>query len=187
MSYFLGFIPEKESKYKIGKVIGEVGMMFDDFGIPVRWVKPKTFHISLYSLGERFSFLSRLLLIRKMKKIEVSKINISFANVKVGISRNYKELVYLELKDGGEEIRELLLELRKQLGSKDTSMFVPHLTIGRISKDLSQEEYRNVAKDISRVSKKLKLDEIQFSVDTIYLIESKDGDYSVKMKFETSG
>ena len=184
MSYFLGFVPKKESKEKIGKVVDEIGMMFDDFGIPVRWVKPKTFHISLYYLGERLSFLSRFILGRKMKKVEFKKINVSFATVKVGISRNYKELVYLELKDGGEEMRELLLQLRNKLGGKDTSMFVPHLTIGRISKDLSQEEYRNVAKDISRVSKKLKLDEIEFTVDTIYLIESKDGDYSFKMKFE---
>ena len=184
MSYFLGFVPEKESKEKIGKVVGEISMMFDDFGIPVRWVKPKTFHISLYYLGERFSFLARFILGRKMKKVEFKKINVSFATVKVGISRNYKELVYLELKDGAEETRELLLQLRNKLGGKDTSMFVPHLTIGRISKDLSQEEYRNVAKDISRVSKKLKLDEIEFTVDTIYLIESKDGDYSFKMKFE---
>ncbi|MDY0097122.1 MAG: 2'-5' RNA ligase family protein [Candidatus Dojkabacteria bacterium] len=186
MSYFLGFIPEKESKYKIGKVIGEVGMMFDDFGIPVRWVKPKTYHISLYYLGERFSFLNKFLLGRKMKKVHIPKINISFATVKVGISRNYKELVYLELKDGGEELRELLLQLRNNLGGKDTSMFVPHLTIGRISKDLSQEEYRNVAKDIARVSRKLQLEDIEFTVDTIYLIESKDGDYSFKMKFDAS-
>ena len=186
MSYFLGFIPEKESKYKIGKVIGEVGMMFDDFGIPVRWVKPKTFHISLYYLGERYSFINKFLLGRKMKKVHIPKINISFATVKVGISRNYKELVYLELKDGGEEMRELLLQLRNNLGGKDTSMFVPHLTIGRISKDLSQEEYRNVAKDISRVSKKLKLEDIEFTVDTIYLIESKEGVYSFKMKFNAS-
>ncbi len=121
-----------------------------------------------------------------MKKVHIPKINVSFATVKVGISRNYKELVYLELKDGGEEMRELLLQLRKNLGGKDISMFVPHLTIGRISKDLSQEEYRNVAKDISRVSKKLKLEDIEFTVDTIYLIESKDGDYSFKMKFEAS-
>ena len=184
MSYFLGFIPEKETKYKIGKVIGEVGMMFDDFDIPVRWVKPKTFHISLYYLGERFSFINKFLLGRKMKKVHIPKINISFATVKVGISRNYKELVYLELRDGGEETRELLLQLRNKLGGKDTTMFVPHLTIGRISKDLSQEEYRNIAKDISRVSKKLELEDIQFSVDTIYLIESKGGDYSFKMKFE---
>lgn len=63
-------------------------------------------------------------------------------------------------------------------------MFVPHLTIGRISKDLTKEEYRNVANDIARVSKKLKLNEIEFVIDSIYLIESKNGDYSFEMKLE---
>ena len=184
MSYFLGFLPDKESRYEISKVVEEIGMVFDDFGIPVRWVKPKTFHLSLYYLGENLSFVSKFLLRRKMSKLLFKKINISFSTVKVGISRNYKELVYLDLKEGGEELRELLLQLRKVLRGKDISMFVPHLTIGRISKDLSPEEYRNVSKDVLRVSKKLKLSDIQFTVTTIYLIESKDGNYSFKMKFE---
>lgn len=184
MSYFLGFVPDKQSNLKIRKVVSEIGMIFDDFGIPVRWVKPNSFHITLYYLGERYSFLNRFLLKKKISKISFKKINISFSSVKVGISRNYKELVYLDMKDGGEQLRELLLEVRKSLGGKDVSMFVPHLTIGRISKDLSQEEYRNVAKDVARVSKKLNLSDIQFTIDTIYLIQSKEGNYSFEMEFK---
>ncbi len=184
MSYFLGFLPDKESRHEISNAVGEIGMVFDDFGIPVRWVKPKTYHLSLYYIGEKQSFIKRFILARKISKIQFKKIHISFSTVKVGISRNYKELVYLDLKEGGEELRELLLQLRKVVGGRDVSMFVPHLTIGRISKDLSPEEYRNVSKDVLRVSKKLKLSNIQFTVNTLYLIESKDGDYFFRMKFE---
>ena len=63
-------------------------------------------------------------------------------------------------------------------------MFIPHLTLGRISEDLSKEEYRNVSIDIAKLSKKLNLDNIEFSADNLYFINSKNGVYSFKMKFE---
>ncbi len=184
MSYFLGFVPSQESNYKIRRVLGEVSIIFDDFGIPVRWVKPNTFHITLYYLGERFCFLNKILLKRNISKIHFKKIDISFGTVKVGISRGYKELVYLDIQEGGEQLRELILDVRKYIGDKDTSMFVPHLTIGRISKDLSKEEHRNVANDVARLSKKLKLNDIQFTIDSIYLIKNTEGIYSLEMKFD---
>jgi len=184
MSYFLGFIPDQESKSQIRKVLFEVSTIFEDFDIPVRWVKPNTFHISLYYLGERLDLFKQLLLKRKISKIRFKKIKVSVGSIKVGISRNYKELVYLDLKEGGEELRELLLQVRGINGKQDTTMFVPHLTIGRISKDLTKEEYRNVSNDISRLSKRLKLSDIQFTIDSMYLIESKNGNYSFKMKLE---
>ncbi len=37
MSYFLGFVPDKESVNKIQNVVKEADSLFSDFGIPVRW------------------------------------------------------------------------------------------------------------------------------------------------------
>jgi len=70
MSYFLGFIPDLESKSKIRRVLTEVSSIFDDFDIPVRWVKPNTFHITLYYLGEKSNFIKEFLLKRKISKIK---------------------------------------------------------------------------------------------------------------------
>ena len=184
MSYFLGFIPDKEASYQIKRVVAHISTLFDDFDIPVRWVKPNTFHLTLLYLGDKLFFPNKILLKKKLSKIPIKKFKVSFNTVKVGISRNYQELVYLDLSQGGEELREYYSQVRRVLGEKDSSLFVPHLTIGRISKDLSKEEYRNVSSDVSRVSKKLKIKDIQFSVDGMYLIHSKDGVYTVKMKFD---
>lgn len=184
MNYILGFLPDEESNYKIRKVIGEVGMVFDDFGIPVRWVKPQTYHVSLYYLGSTDSFIKRFFLKRKLSKIQFPTFDISLGNVKVGISRSYRELIYIDLKEGGEQLRELLLKVRKTLGGDDVSMFVPHLTIGRINKDLSDEERRNVIKDIGNISGKLDTGKIKFRVNAMYYIESKYGAYSLRMKFD---
>jgi 2'-5' RNA ligase len=114
MSYFLAFVPDKESVNKIQNVVKEADSLFSDFGIPVRWVKPDTYHITLYYLGENLSFLNQILLKKKLSKIKFSKFKISFKNIKVGISRSYKELVYLDLSKGGEELRELLSQVRKK-------------------------------------------------------------------------
>ena len=184
MNYFLGFFPNQKANYKIRKIVGEVGRIFRDFDIPVRWVKPETFHISLYILGDRFNVFQRFLLPKKLKRIPFEPFTISFGKVKLGISRKYKELVYLDVNEGGEELRELLHMIRKEIPGKDSNTFVPHLTIGRVSKDLSEEEYRNLVKDIYNISKSLNIDEISFTVDEMYLVKSEEGNYFLLMKFD---
>jgi 2'-5' RNA ligase len=186
MSYFLGFFPDEKANYKIRKVVGEVGRVFKDFDIPVRWVKPEGFHISLYMLGSRVSFLKRFFLKRKISKIQFKPFDVSFNKVKLGISRKYRELIFLDIDKGGEEIRNLFWEISKSIESDDSSSFIPHLTIGRVSKELSEEEYRNLVKDIQNISKSLQITEITFTVQEIYLIKSKEGIYSPVIKFKAN-
>jgi 2'-5' RNA ligase len=186
MSYFLGFVIDREPKKKIKDVVRSIKGTFDDLGIPVRWSKPSTYHITLFYLGENYSILNRAILKKRLSQIDLREIGIQFGSVRVGISRNYKELIYLDVKEGGEQLRDLLLEVRKQLVQKDVSMFVPHLTLGRISKDLSSQEYRNVVRDISNMSRKINIQDISLTIQQMYLIQSVNGVYSFKMEFEIS-
>jgi 2'-5' RNA ligase len=186
MNHFLGFFPDEKANYKIRKVVGEVGRVFEDFDIPVRWVKPENFHISLYMVGSRVSFLRRFFLKRKLSKIKFKPFEVSFGKVKLGISRKYRELIFLDIDKGGEEIRNLFWEISKSIESGDTSSFIPHLTIGRVSKELSEEEYRNLVKDIHNISKSLQIKDITFTVQEIYLIKGKDGIYSPVIKFDAN-
>jgi 2'-5' RNA ligase len=185
MNYFLGFFPEEKANYKIRTVVEEVGSVFKDFNIPVRWVKPETYHITLYFLGEKFTVIDKLLLKHRLKNLKFKPFDISFGKVKLGISKKYKELVYIDINEGGEELRELFLTTSRLLNRKDLSLFVPHLTIGRVSKDLSMEEYRNLVKGIQNIAKNLEVKNIKFRVDGLYLIKSHEGTYSVEMKFDT--
>jgi 2'-5' RNA ligase len=184
MNYFLGFFPDENANYKIRKVVGEVGRIFKDFDIPVRWVQPETFHISLYYLGDSLNFIQKYFLKKKLKRIDVIPFTIRLGRVRLGISRKYKELVYIDLEDGGEEIRRLYHSIEKSIKNFDSSTFVPHLTIGRVSKDLSEEEYRNLVRDIQNISKSLSVKDISFKVTEVYLIKSKDGIYTPLIKFE---
>lgn len=184
MNYFLAFFPDENANYKIKNVVREVEKIFKDFDIPVRWVSPDTYHVSLYYLGDSVNFIQRFFLKRKLKKIDILPFTIQLGKVRLGISRKYKELVYIDLKDGGEEIRRLYHSIEKSIKNSDSSTFVPHLTIGRVSKDLSEEEYRNLIKDIHNISKSLSVEDISFRVTEMYLVKSKDGIYTPLIKFE---
>ena len=186
MNFFLGFFPDEKSNYKIRKVVGEVGRIFDDFSIPVRWVKPESYHISLYYLGERLLIIKRFFLSRRLTKLKFKPFTITLREVKLGIFRQYKDLVYLDLKEGGDHLRDILLEVRGIVKGDDINKFVPHLTIGRVSKDLSEQEYRNIVKDISNISKKLNIEEISFEVSELYLVKSREGVYKILMRFNDS-
>lgn len=186
MSFFLGIFPDKATVDQIKKVVVEVGKVFDGFDIPVRWSKPDTYHMTLIYLGEKLPFYKRLFFKYKFKSFSLTRFKVRFNKVKLGINRKYKELIYIDLLEGGEEMRKLYLELRTLLNLQDDSNFIPHLTLGRVSKDLTDQEYANICRDLSVVTGKLGIDEIQFFVNELKLVKSEDGKYQVLMNFSDS-
>jgi 2'-5' RNA ligase len=157
--------------------------VFDDLDVPVRWSKPNTYHITLYYLGENLFILKKLYLYFILRNIRIKKFNVRFNTVKLGISKRYKGLIYLDVSDGGDQLRELFLKVRSVIGGKDYSNFLTHLTIGRVNKDLSDEEYRNLVRDINTISKKLNISDISFDIDSMCLMESVNGENICLRKF----
>lgn len=186
MNFFLGAIPDDKSCHKIKKVIGEIGRVFDGQQIPVRWVNPDTFHVTILFVGKDISYIKKFFLRRKLKKISFKPFNISFKNVKLGISRRYKELVYLSVFDGDEQMRNITEQLDPSGNFRGANTFVPHLTLGRVSKELTDEEFRNLSKDMDTMSKGLNIEEISFNVEDIFLIKSDNGGYDIVMNCSAS-
>jgi 2'-5' RNA ligase len=183
MSFFIGLFPDEDTVNDIRKVVGEVGKVFDGFNIPVRWTKPEKYHMTLIHLGNSLPFYKRLFFKYKLKTFSLKRFKIKFNTVKLGISRKYKELIYLDVLEGGEEMRELFLELRNTLHLQDDSNFLPHLTLGRVSKELTDQEYSNICRDLGVVTKKLDIDKIQFFVNELRLVKSDKKGYQVLMSF----
>ncbi len=92
----------------------------------------------------------------------------------------------MDLIDGGEEMRKLYLELRNLLNLQDEGNFIPHLTLGRVSKELTEQEYANLCRDLSVVTKKLDVDKIRFFVNELKLVKSDDGEFQVLINFSDS-
>ena len=185
MGIFLGFIPDEKNNYKIRKVVGEVGRVFEGQDVAIRWVKPESYHITLLYIGDKMNFLSKFFLLLKMKSFIVRKFKVVLDKANVGISRSYKELVYLSMKEGGDEIREMLYKLRGKVKVKETNVFIPHISLGRINKDLTSEEFRNLTVDVRNENKNLDISSISFEVDKLHLIETnQDGKLNIIKSFD---
>jgi 2'-5' RNA ligase len=180
MSFFLGFIPTQESNYKIRKVVGDLGRVFDGQSVNVRWSKPESFNIPLLNLGENLNPIKRELLLYKLRKLNWKKFTVELDKANVGISRGYKELIYLTLGEGGDTVRNYLFQIRNVFRTKQDSLFIPHITLGRISKDLSGEEYRNLVLDVRNTNANLNIPEITFTVDSLCLVSiDSDGNHTI--------
>lgn len=186
MSIFLGFFPDSKSKDEIVSVTESVKEVFEGFGIDVRWSSPKTYHCTLLYVGNAVSPISLILYKMYLKKFLFKKFTVRFNSVKLGISRKYRELIYLDLLEGGEQMREIYLQLKQILKNKEDVNFIPHLTLGRVNKDLTQQESINIAKDLSNVSKRMGVNKISFEVSGIDLVKSEDGEYQVQMSITAS-
>jgi 2'-5' RNA ligase len=186
MSYFLGIFPDEDTTEEIKKVVSGVEEVFEGFDIPVRWGKPVNFHLTLLHFGESLPFYKKLLFKRKLKNFTLTRFKLRFNKVKLGISRKYKELIYMDLLEGGEDMRKLYLELKNILNLQDDGNFIPHLTLGRVSKELTDQEYSNICKDLEIVTKKLKVNSVEFFVNELRLVRSEGGEYQVLITFSDS-
>jgi 2'-5' RNA ligase len=183
LNYFLAFFPDEKTNYKIRKVVGELGRVFDGQEIDVRWVKPEKFHVIAVFLGNDLNFVSKLLLEMKLGKFQVPRFGIRFEKASLGLSRRAKEKICLTISEGGDELRNLVFDLRNRLGINDPNLFIPHLTLGRVNKDLTDEEFRNLNQDIRVVNKKLKVPDISFTPESMSFIESDLETYKVLKQF----
>jgi 2'-5' RNA ligase len=185
-NYFLGFFPDEKSNHKIRKVVGEVGRVFDGQGINVRWTNPKNFHVTLVFLGSDLNIFQRYLINYNLKNLVIPKFSISFDKCELGIGRNNRDLLYMSVKSGGGNLRNLVYSLRKRVISKDFPNKIHHLTLGRVLKDLGSEEYQNLVSDLKNIRVRLDLSEITISSENLWLVKSSNDNYEFLKKFETA-
>lgn len=185
-NYFLGFFPDEKGNHQIKKVVGEVGKVFAGQGINVRWVKPETFHVTLLFLGSNLNIFQRIILNRNIKNLIIPKFKFNFRKAELGISKQYKELVYLSVNEGGENLRNLVFSLRKIVKSEDFPNKIHHLTLGRATKDLSAEEIRNIQSDLKNINESLQLENIWIESNNLWLVKSDDNGYQFLKKFDVA-
>src|SRR5690606_37273079 len=116
-------------------------------------------------------------------KFQIPNFQIQFDKAQLGITRQYKELVYLTISNGGDELRDLVFTLRETLGINDPGRYIPHVTLGRINKDLTDEEFKNLTQDVRNINKGLKISEVSFTPHRLSLVESNGPEYKVLKEF----
>lgn len=182
MEYFLGFCPDQEANHKIKKSIVEISKVFDGLDIPVRWIDPNSCFVEILPLGVDISFLRLLLIKYRLKNYYSQSFKVILNTVRLGISRKYKELIYFDVKEGGDSMRDMVLNLRKLLSLKDQGNFIPHIVLGRVNKDLSDQEYTNISKDLYHVGKNLNINDIQFYCTGLKLIRKSQEGFEILLE-----
>jgi 2'-5' RNA ligase len=184
MNYFVGFFLDDKSRKKIVGKVTDVSKIFSDMGIQVRWIKPSNYHIKIQNLFSNLGFIRKLYLNHKMKGFFKSSIHTSVGKVKIGGERNLKGLIYLEIDTGGDSLRDLRYKMAKNLKIKDNVQFIPHIALGRINKDLTNQEYSNILKDLENISDKLSRDKIDFNINRVSLIKVEGENYEILKNFD---
>lgn len=180
-NYFIGIFPDENTKRRISMVARDFGGIFESQGIHVRWALPENFHISILFLGKDLNFVSKFIKKRSFQKYVNQKFlpfPITLGDVKLGISNRYRELIFLSIENGADELRNSVLDLSAFMKTKRDQIFIPHMTLGRVSKDLSDEEYRNLISEIARFNSEKNVS-IEFTASKIEFIESDMISYRV--------
>ncbi len=174
MQYFLAYFPDQKTNFKVRKVVGELGRVFKDQSIDVRWSKPESFHVNVFFLGNDLNPIKLFFLKQRLKKISISPFTIQLEKANLGISRKYKELIYLSISKGGDELRDLVFKIRNELHIDDFNQFIPNLKIGRISKDLTEQEFKNLNQDVRNVNKVLNIKDIVFDSGQLCIVRNEN-------------
>jgi len=152
--------------------------IFESQGINVNWVKEENFHVSIIFVGHDIGIVKKQLVKVSLNKLAFTPFKISIEKIKLGISSKYRELVYLSIDRGADELREELLRVVKTASVKREQAFIPHITLGRVSKELTNEEYRNLSSQIDIFNKKNKID-IEFDAEKLLFMESDLTNYRI--------
>lgn len=185
MSYFLGVFPDQNANFRIRKVNAELARVFDSQGIPIMLVQPEQFHITVIWLGQDLSWIQKKLVNFKLRRWSSQPFEITLDRARLGFSKSYRELLYLDVDRGSDRLRDMVPKLMKLLRIKRDKSFIPHITLGRVGKDLSDEEYKNLTNEIYRISKLLLDDPIRFEFRELSFVHSHQGEFNFLKKLPT--
>lgn len=166
----MGVFPRDAIVNDLARIQDSLDGIFFSQDIPIKWTEQERLHVTILSLGSNLNPIVKLYNKYLVEQFVIKPFGISFGRPKIGISNRYRELVYLPVENGADELRELLLSFAKHMHYKREHSFIPHITLGRVSKDLSEQEYRNIKHEIDGYSKITLPSE--FSTEDVRLIES---------------
>ena len=158
-----------------GKVAGLVEGLRRNrtFTVPaVRWVPEANLHLTLRFLGEvdeRGASAVSEALVSPWTHVPFT---VSLGPAGVFPPRGAARVIWLDVRDGADELRALQRELERRLATigyaRDRQPFRPHLTIGRIRRDA-----RAAGRAIGRAVAAIDVPAIRWTVDRVVLMESR--------------
>jgi len=173
LRYLLSIIPDETANYRIRKVIAQVGSLFDGYSVAVKLVKPEKLYVPVLELGSTLNSFQKYFLLKKLQKEVILKFSLNVDKIRLGSANRNHELISLSLGEGSEELRKIVYKLAKALKIKRSNRFTPNITLGRVTKELTNEEYKNLSTAVSQLNDKIadELNRIEWVVEKLDIIE----------------
>ncbi len=143
----------------------EIQKRFNDFDI--KFVEKQNLHFCLKFLGEvEESKIDQIKEVLSKLPEQFEKFKIKIAGLNAFPNKNYIKVLFLEVKDGRNEMVALAEVIESKLGKSD-KQFIPHLTLGRVKSGKNKEKLKELIKELENI-------EIgEMVVDKIKLIKSE--------------
>lgn len=170
MKYYLSILLDQKTNYSIRKLVGDVGRVFNDQELDMRWINPELFKLDLIYLGESLNIFQRLLLNFKIRRFSYLPFSITLGIAKIGKKREYKGLVYLTIDKGGDTLREMFYKLSQYITNSYNAFFIPHISLGRINQDLTVEEISNIELGLKLFNNEYQSKTEEIDIKRIYLV-----------------
>lgn len=123
-------------------------------GVPIRWVSPDLYHLTLQFLGEVPDVKIRHIAPRLAAVAEnFPRIPVRLSGAGCFPSLRNAQTIWLGL-DNNPKLRQLAEDLRGALlplGFEDETRFKPHLTLGRLDRNASDEQKARVAQQVTAI------------------------------------
>ncbi len=184
MSLKLGIDPERSFKNQMHNVAIEVVKLIDSQGIPVIHINPNYYHIELFQLSGASNPIRSFLRNWVLRRYHIKPFDLAIDHVKLGSAGHMRELVSLQVGEGSDQLRDIVYDLAKRLNIKRVRSFDPCVRIGRISKDLSDQEYHNLVNTIQEFNL-TSISKVKFKFNGLSVLQSKDGQIKEIKRFAT--
>lgn len=140
------------------KELGDLTARLQKFHWPVKWEKPEKIHLTLVFLGSvQDSKLAVLRTAVEKGSVEIIPFEIAFKGLGAFPDFIQPRIVWVGLKGDLQTLARLqkgvVRKLKKTGFWFDQKPFVPHMTIGRVKKSISQGALRDLGKKINKMRK----------------------------------
>lgn len=174
MRIFISINPEDEAKQRIAltqkETIERIEIIKKNLANSIKWESEDKFHITLFFLGE-VKPAETAMLVRNLNLLNESfnKNEIKFSGKRINAfpALRIPRVMILELENPDKKIYELkerISEICNRSGFVSDKKFQPHITLGRIKRDIKI--------NLRELECKIRTD-LDFSVKSFYLMESK--------------
>ena len=141
---FLAVDIDQATREAIGAIVSALRQRLGP-GVKATWVKPDRMHLTLHFFADADAPLETRILAALNHPISFCPFTVAFAGIGSFPERGAPRVLWLGVRDGVEQLRQVQDALAQRLGMSTERDFTPHLTLARFRERVRQGQLAPVA------------------------------------------